>query len=78
MHAWTPGILKRDGFLYDTSLMGNDIPYEIESEAGPIGEVQVQWLIDDAPLFRHVYGATNAIADPGPASRVALVVCTPS
>jgi hypothetical protein len=25
----------------------------------------VQWLLDDAPLFRHVYGATNAIADPG-------------
>jgi hypothetical protein len=27
--------------------------------------VPVQWLLDDAPLFRHVYGATNAIADPG-------------
>ena len=25
----------------------------------------MQWLLDDAPLFRHVYGATNAIADPG-------------
>ena len=25
----------------------------------------VQWIMDDAPLFRHVYGATNAIADPG-------------
>jgi len=24
----------------------------------------VQWIMDDAPLFRHVYGATNAIADP--------------
>ena len=45
--------------------MGNDIPYEIESEAGPLVEVPVQWLLDDAPLFRHVYGATNAIADPG-------------
>jgi hypothetical protein len=28
-------------------------------------EVPVQWLLDDAPLFRHVYGSTNAIADPG-------------
>jgi hypothetical protein len=27
-------------------------------------EVPVQWILDDAPLFRHVYGATNAIADP--------------
>ena len=25
----------------------------------------MQWLLDDAPLFRHVYGASNAIADPG-------------
>jgi peptidoglycan/xylan/chitin deacetylase (PgdA/CDA1 family) len=65
VNTWTPGILKRHGFLYDTSLMGNDIPYEIESEVGPIVEVPVQWLLDDAPLFRHVYGATNAIADPG-------------
>ncbi len=65
VNVWTPGILKRHGFFYDTSLMGNDIPYEIESEDGPLVEVPVQWLLDDAPLFRHVYGSTNAIADPG-------------
>jgi peptidoglycan/xylan/chitin deacetylase (PgdA/CDA1 family) len=65
VNVWTPGILKRHGFLYDTSLMGNDIPYEIGSEDGPLVEVPVQWLLDDAPLFRHVYGSTNAIADPG-------------
>ena len=64
VNTWTPGILKRHGFLYDTSLMGNDVPYEIDSEAGKLVEVPVQWLLDDAPLFRHVYGATNAIADP--------------
>jgi peptidoglycan-N-acetylglucosamine deacetylase len=45
--------------------MGNDIPYEIDSEDGPLIELPIQWLLDDAPLFRHVYGATNAIADPG-------------
>jgi peptidoglycan/xylan/chitin deacetylase (PgdA/CDA1 family) len=60
----TPGILKRHGFVYDSSLMGNDIPYEVPTEAGPLVEIPVQWLLDDAPLFRHVYGATNAIADP--------------
>ena len=41
------------------------MPYEIDSAQGPLVEVPVQWLLDDAPLFRHVYGATNAIADPG-------------
>jgi len=65
VNVWTPGILKRHGFLYDSSLMGNDIPYEIDSENGPLIELPIQWLLDDAPLFRHVYGATNAIADPG-------------
>jgi peptidoglycan/xylan/chitin deacetylase (PgdA/CDA1 family) len=60
----TPGILKAHGFLYDSSLMGNDVPYELETEEGPLVEVPVQWILDDAPLFRHVYGATNAIADP--------------
>ena len=65
VNTWTPGILKRHGFLYDTSLMGNDVPYEIDTGEGPLIEVPVQWLLDDAPLFRHVYGATNAIADPG-------------
>jgi peptidoglycan/xylan/chitin deacetylase (PgdA/CDA1 family) len=61
----TPGILKAHSFLYDSSLMGNDVPYEVDTEHGPLIEVPVQWLLDDAPFFRHVYGATNAIADPG-------------
>jgi peptidoglycan/xylan/chitin deacetylase (PgdA/CDA1 family) len=65
VNVWTPDLLKRHGFLYDTSLMGNDVPYEVETGQGPLIEVPVQWLLDDAPLFRHVYGATNAIADPG-------------
>jgi hypothetical protein len=37
----------------------------VPTPQGPLTEVPVQWLLDDAPLFRHVYGATNAIADPG-------------
>lgn len=64
VNVHTPRILKEHGFLYDSSLMGNDIPYEVPTEAGPLIEIPVQWLLDDAPLFRHVYGATNAIADP--------------
>ncbi len=60
----TPTILKRHSFLYDSSLMGNDVPYEVPTDDGPLVEVPVQWMLDDAPLFRHVYGATNAIADP--------------
>ncbi len=65
VNVWTPGLLKAHGFRYDSSLMGNDVPYDLATPEGPLAEVPVQWLLDDAPLFRHVYGATNAIADPG-------------
>ena len=65
VNVWTPPLPKSHGFLYDSSLMGNDVPYEVDTTEGPLIEVPVQWLLDDAPLFRHVYGATNAIADPG-------------
>jgi peptidoglycan-N-acetylglucosamine deacetylase len=64
VNVWTPGLLKQHGFVYDSSLMGNDIPYELETPEGPLTEVPVQWLLDDAPFFRHVYGTSNAIADP--------------
>ena len=64
VNVHTPRVVKEHGFLYDSSLMGNDVPYEVPTEAGSLIEIPVQWLLDDAPLFRHVYGATNAIADP--------------
>src|ERR1700752_1571374 len=64
VNVWTPALLKRHGFLYHSSLVGNDVADEIHTPEGPLTEIPVQWIMDDAPLFRHVYGATNAIADP--------------
>lgn len=64
LNLGTPALLKEYGFLYDSSLMGNDIPYWVETPHGELAELPIQWLMDDAPLFRHVYGATNAIAEP--------------
>ena len=60
----TPALLKEHGFFYDSSLMGDDIPYFVGTPHGELAEIPVQWLLDDAPFYRHVYGATNAIADP--------------
>ena len=60
----TPGLLKEFGFVYDSSLMGDDIPYFLETPHGRLAEVPIQWLLDDAPFYRHVYGSTNGIADP--------------
>jgi len=60
----TPGLLKEHGFLYDSSLMGDDIPYFVGTPHGELAEVPIQWLLDDAPFYRHVYGGSNAIAEP--------------
>jgi len=64
LNVGTPALLKRYGFLYDSSLMGDDIPYDLDTPSGPLMEVPVQWLLDDAPLYRHIYGSSNGIADP--------------
>ena len=48
----SPALLKRHGFLYDTSLMGDDVPYLIGAGAGEtLVEVPVQWINDDWPHF---------------------------
>jgi len=64
LNVRSPGLLKEFGFAYDSSLMGDDIPYFVDTPHGRLTEVPVQWLLDDAPFYRHVYGATNAIAEP--------------
>ena len=64
LNVRSPALLKEHGFVYDSSLMGDDIPYWIDTPHGRLSEVPVQWLLDDAPYFRHVYGATNQIASP--------------
>ena len=48
-------LLASQGFLYDSSLMGDDAPYLVS--AGPSGEnmveLPVSWLLDDAPHFAY-------------------------
>lgn len=52
----SPGLLRRHGFRYDSSLMGNDIPYLVSTPAGPLLELPVQWILDDAPQFSMTSG----------------------
>lgn len=49
----TLDILRDLGFLYDSSLMADDRPYEIETEGEPTGivELPVEWILDDYPLL---------------------------
>ena len=45
--------LLEAGFEYDTSLMGDDIPYAIESEKGALLEFPIDWTLDDFPHYAH-------------------------
>ena len=49
----TPDILKEAGFLYESSMMADDRPYElmINGEGSGIVELPVEWILDDAPLL---------------------------
>lgn len=49
----TVEILQGLGFTYDTSLMADDMPYEILSNGRSTGivEVPMEWIRDDAPYF---------------------------
>jgi peptidoglycan/xylan/chitin deacetylase (PgdA/CDA1 family) len=46
-------LLTALGFLYDSSLMADDRPYELVADGVPTGmvELPVDWILDDAPLF---------------------------
>ncbi|MDA1371650.1 MAG: polysaccharide deacetylase [Proteobacteria bacterium] len=46
-------IVRDMGFLYESSLMHDDRPYELVQDGVPTGvvELPVEWILDDAPLF---------------------------
>jgi peptidoglycan/xylan/chitin deacetylase (PgdA/CDA1 family) len=49
----TLSIVRKMGFLYESSLMHDDRPYELvqDGQATGLVELPVQWILDDAPLF---------------------------
>ncbi len=49
----TLDIIRELGFLYDSSLMADDRPYELMQNGEPTGvvELPVEWILDDAPLL---------------------------
>lgn len=46
-------VIKELGFSYDSSLMADDEPYELNADGAPTGiiEIPVEWIRDDAPYF---------------------------
>ena len=51
--AETLSIIRDLGFLYDSSLMGDDRPYEIVTDGIPTGlvELPVEWILDDYTYY---------------------------
>ncbi len=52
----TLSIIQELGLLYDSSLMADDDPYELESDGQPTGIVELppEWIRDDAVYFNFV------------------------
>ncbi|HKJ03883.1 MAG TPA: polysaccharide deacetylase, partial [Longimicrobiales bacterium] len=49
----TLAIVRDMGFLYESSLMADDRPYELlqNGQATGVVELPVEWILDDAPLY---------------------------
>ena len=61
----TLSIIRELGFLYDSSLMADDRPYEILAAGEPTGmvELPVDWILDDAPLLNPLGNRYSAPRD---------------
>ena len=61
----TLDIIRDLGFLYDSSLMADDRPYELNAAGEPTGliELPVEWILDDAPLVNPLGGRYSAPRD---------------
>lgn len=59
---FTASQVARAGFLYDSSMMAMDVPYELVLDGKPSGliELPVEWILDDAPYFSR----TGALPSP--------------
>ncbi len=65
----TPGLLADRGFLYDSTLMDSDHPYELAIADRPgasLVEIPIQWALDDWGQYCYIPGVsgTGAIANP--------------
>jgi peptidoglycan/xylan/chitin deacetylase (PgdA/CDA1 family) len=49
----TADLLIEQGVLYDSSLMGDDIPYLLKTENGELVELPTHWGVDDWPPYVH-------------------------
>lgn len=65
----TLGLLAERGFLYDSSLMGDDTPYRLEVAGRGLVEIPVHWSLDDFPYWAYV-PAVGRVAPPASPEQV--------
>jgi peptidoglycan/xylan/chitin deacetylase (PgdA/CDA1 family) len=58
----TLDVLGASGFAWDSSLMGDDRPYLVESAGRRMVELPVHWALDDAPHFAHTTDPAGLLA----------------
>jgi peptidoglycan/xylan/chitin deacetylase (PgdA/CDA1 family) len=51
----SPELLARAGLMYDSSLMGDDVPYILESAGGDLVELPIDTSADDWVQYAHSY-----------------------
>jgi peptidoglycan/xylan/chitin deacetylase (PgdA/CDA1 family) len=65
LNRWTPALLVKSGVRSDSSLMDAEEPYALDTAAGPLVEIPIQWLLDDAEYWLHTRANRDRpIADP--------------
>jgi peptidoglycan/xylan/chitin deacetylase (PgdA/CDA1 family) len=57
LSPYTLDLLAERGFLYDSSLMGDDAPYFVDTANGRMVEIPVEWALDDVPYYAFSRGA---------------------
>lgn len=53
MSEHSADLLIERGFSYDASLMGDDVPYLLRTNAGELVELPSSWALDDWPQYMH-------------------------
>src|SRR4029079_2336468 len=49
----TADLLIQEGFVYDASLLGDDVPYVLHAAGGELVELPSSWALDDWPPYVH-------------------------
>ena len=74
VYSITPAILERliaHDFLYDSSMMADDMPYLVETDTGSLVELPPHWGTDDWPPFAHFAEINYLMPVRGPSAGIA-------